>query len=66
MVRHLAVAAGINTGIGNHTSSATGMTTCLKNGGKLEIAAAMAKQSSTRTTWLYDRRIDEISWAECG
>ena len=64
MVRRRAKAAGIETGIGNHTFRATGITTYLKNGGTLENAAAMANHSSTRTTQLYDRRRDEITLAE--
>lgn len=64
MVRRRAVAAGIDTKIGNHTFRATGITAYLKNGGTLESAAAMANHASTRTTQLYDRRIDEISLSE--
>lgn len=64
MIRRRAVAAGIETRIGNHTFRATGITTYLKNGGALEDAAAIANHSSTRTTQLYDRRRDEISLAE--
>ena len=36
----------------------------LKNGGTLEKAAAMANDTSTRTTQLYDRRLDELSLDE--
>ena len=36
----------------------------LKNGGTLEKAAAMADDASTRTTQLYDRRRDEVSFDE--
>ncbi len=64
MVRHRALAAGIETQIGNHSFRATGITTYLKNGGTLENVAAMANHSSTRTTQLYDRRRDDISLAE--
>jgi integrase len=64
MVRRRALAAGIETQIGNHSFRATGITTYLKNGGTLENAAAMANHSSTRTTQLYDRRRDDISLAE--
>jgi len=64
MVRRRAIAAGIETLIGNHTFRATGITAYLKNGGTLENAAAMANHSSTRTTQLYDRRRDEISLDE--
>src|SRR3546814_8827310 len=49
MVRRRAVAAEIETAIGNHSFRATGITTYLKNGGTLETAATMANHSSTRT-----------------
>jgi integrase/recombinase XerC len=61
MIRRRALAAGIETKIGNHTFRATGITAYLKNGGTLEKAAAMANHASTRTTQLYDRRRDEVS-----
>lgn len=64
MVRRRAVAAGIETSIGNHTFRATGITAYLKNGGTLENAAAMANHASTRTTQLYDRRSDQVSLDE--
>lgn len=64
MVRRRALAAGIQTLIGNHTFRATGITAYLKNGGSLENAAAMANHASTRTTQLYDRRRDDISLDE--
>jgi integrase/recombinase XerC len=64
MVRRRAVAAGIETVIGNHSFRATGITAYLKNGGTLERAAIMANHASTRTTQLYDRRSDEISLGE--
>ena len=38
MIRRRAIAAGIRTKIGNHTFRATGITTYLQNGGKLEVA----------------------------
>ena len=61
MIQRRARAAGFKTKIGNHTFRATGITTYLKNSGKLEHAQAMANHSSTRTTELYDRRDEEIS-----
>jgi len=64
MIRRRAMAAGIETKIGNHTFRATGITAYLKNGGTLEKAAAMANHASTRTTQLYDRRRDEMSLDE--
>jgi integrase len=64
MVTRRALAAGLDTKIGNHTFRATGITAYLKNGGTLENAAAMANHASTRTTQLYDRRRDEINLDE--
>ncbi len=64
MIRRRALAAGIETKVGNHTFRATGITAYLKNGGTLERAASMANHSSTRTTQLYDRRSDEVSLDE--
>lgn len=64
MVRRRAIAAGIETAIGNHSFRATGITAYLRNGGTLERAAAMANHSSTRTTQLYDRRSDEVTLDE--
>jgi site-specific recombinase XerD len=64
MIGRRADAAGIETRIGNHTFRATGITAYLKNGGQLEVAAAMANHSSTRTTQLYDRRSDQVSLDE--
>lgn len=64
MIRRRAAAAGIHTLIGNHTFRATGITAYLKNGGTLEKAAAMANHASTRTTQLYDRRLDEVTLDE--
>jgi site-specific recombinase XerD len=64
MVRRRALAAGIDTKMGNHTFRATGITSYLKNGGTLENAEAMANHASTRTTQLYDRRHDDISLDE--
>jgi len=44
-----------------HTFRATGITTYLKNGGTLEKAQYMAGHESSRTTGLYDRRLDQIT-----
>ncbi|MGG5891072.1 tyrosine-type recombinase/integrase [Falsiroseomonas sp. HC035] len=52
------------SGLGNQTFRMTGITAYLKNGGTLEIAAAMGNHASTRRTQLYDRRRDEISLDE--
>jgi integrase/recombinase XerD len=64
MIGRRAAAAGIKTEIGCHTFRATGITTYLKNGGRLEIAQQMANHESARTTGLYDRRGDDISLDE--
>jgi site-specific recombinase XerD len=64
MVRRRALAADIDTKIGNHTFRATGITAYLKNGGTRENAAAMANHASTPTTQLYDRRRDDITLDE--
>ena len=64
MIRRRAEAAGIKTKIGCHTFRATGITTYLKNGGRLEVAQQMANHESARTTGLYDRRDDEVSLDE--
>ena len=49
------------TPIGCHTFRATGITAYLENEGTLDKAAQMANHASTRTTQLYDRRVEEIS-----
>ena len=64
MVQRRAKAAGIETNIGNHTFRATGITAYLKNSGKLEVAQHIANHESPRTTKLYDRREDEVSFSE--
>lgn len=64
MVRRRAAAAGIRTKITNHSFRATGITTYLKNGGRLEIAQHMAGHESPRTTSLYDRRNDTVALDE--
>jgi len=42
----------------------TGITTYLQNGGKLEVAQAMAGHEFARTTGLYDRRNDAVALNE--
>jgi integrase/recombinase XerD len=64
MIRRRALAAGIKAEIGCHTFRATGITTYLKNGGRLEVARQMANHESARTTGLYDQRSDEVSLDE--
>jgi integrase/recombinase XerC len=62
--RSARAATGIATKLGNRNFRATGITACLKNGGTLEKAVAMANRASTRTTKLYDRRPAELSLDE--
>jgi len=64
MIQRRARAAGLKTKISAHSFRATGITTYLQNGGKLEIAQQMAGHESARTTGLYDRRNDEIALDE--
>jgi site-specific recombinase XerD len=64
MIGRRAMAAGIETKLGNHSFRATGITAYLRNGGTLEKAAQMANHASTRTTQLYDRRSQELSLDE--
>jgi integrase/recombinase XerD len=64
MVRRRAAAAGIRTRINCHSFRATGITTYLKNGGRLEVAQQMAGHESPRTTELYDRRNEAVALDE--
>jgi len=64
MVRRRAADAGIETAIGCHTFRATGITDCLTNGGRIEVAQKMAGHSNAKTTGLYDRRNDDVSVGE--
>ena len=64
MIQRRAKAAGLKTKISAHSFRATGITTYLQNGGKLEIAQQMAGHESARTTGLYDRRSDEVALDE--
>ncbi len=59
MIKRRAKAAGLPPEICCHTFRATGITTCLNNGGTLEKAQQIAAHSSPRTTKLYDRTNDE-------
>ena len=61
MIRRRALAAGIETKIGNHSLRATGIIAYLKEGGSLENAAALANHVSTHTTRFYNLRRDDIS-----
>lgn len=64
MVRRRAKDAGLETAIGNHSFRAIGITDYLENGGDINIAKRMAGHSNIKTTELYDRREDEISFSE--
>jgi integrase/recombinase XerD len=64
MIQRRARTAGLRTKISAHSFRATGITTYLQNGGKLEIAQQMAGHESARTTGLYDRRTDQIALDE--
>lgn len=64
MIRKRCRQAGIQTRISCHSFRATGITTYLSNGGKLEVAQRMAGHASPRTTSLYDRRNDRVDLDE--
>jgi site-specific recombinase XerD len=64
MVQRRARAAGLRTKISCHSFRATGITTYLQNGGRLEVAQQMAGHESARTTGLYDRRNDTVELDE--
>lgn len=64
MVRRRAKDTGLETAIGNHSFRAIGITDYLENGGDINIARRMAGHSNIKTTELYDRRGDEISFSE--
>lgn len=64
MIRRRARPAGINTKIGCHTFRATGITAYLEDGGTLEHAQQIAAHESPRTTKLYDRTTDQVSFDE--
>jgi integrase/recombinase XerD len=64
MVRRRAKDAGVEAAIGNHSFRAIGITDYLERGGDINIAKRMAGHSNVKTTELYDRRGDEISFSE--
>ena len=64
MIQRRAKNAKLRTKLSAHSFRATGITTYLQNGGKLEIAQQMAGHESARTTGLYDRRSDDIALDE--
>jgi len=63
-VRRRARDAGVETAIGNHSFRAIGITDYLERGGDINIAKRMAGHSNVKTTELYDRRGDEVSFSE--
>src|SRR5712691_9867916 len=64
MIQRRAKDASIRTKVSCHSFRATGITTYLQNGGKLEVAQQMAGHESARTTGLYDRRNDSVALDE--
>jgi site-specific recombinase XerD len=64
MVRRRARDAGVEAAIGNHSLRAIGITDYLERGGDINIAKRMAGHSNVKTTELYDRRGDDISFSE--
>ena len=57
-------APGIKTPIGYHTFRANGITAYLEIGGALAHAQAMAAPESPRTTKLYDRTKERLTFDE--
>ena len=64
MIKRRAQAAALPYSTCCHTFRATGITTYLQNGGTLEHAQTIANHESPRTTKLYDRTRDELSFDE--
>ena len=64
MVRRRTADAGIDAAIGNHSFRAIGITDYMENGGDITIAQRMAGHADIKTTQVYDRRADEISFSE--
>jgi integrase/recombinase XerD len=64
MVRRRAVGAGIDAPIGNHSFRAIGITDYMENGGDITIAQRMAGHANIKTTQVYDRRADDVSFSE--
>jgi integrase/recombinase XerD len=64
MIKRQAEAAALPYSTRCHTFRATGITTYLENGGTLEHAQAIANHESPRTTQLYDRTREELSFEE--
>jgi integrase/recombinase XerD len=64
MIKRRAKTAALPYSTCCHTFRATGITTYLQNGGTLEHAQAIANHESPRTTKLYDRTQEELSFEE--
>ena len=64
MVRRRSADAGIKAAIGNHSFRAIGITDYMENGGDITIAQRMAGHANIKTTQVYDRRADEVSFSE--
>ena len=64
MVRRRAKDAGVEAAIGNHSFRAIGITDYMENGGDITIAQRMAGHANIKTTQVYDRREDEVSFSE--
>jgi len=64
MIKRRAQAAGLPYSASCHSFRATGITTYLENGGTLEHAQTIANHESPRTTKLYDRTGEELSFDE--
>ena len=64
MIKRRADAAGLPYSTCCHTFRATGITTYLQNGGTLEHAQTIANHESPRTTKLYDRTREELTFEE--
>ncbi len=64
MIKRRAQAAGLPYSTCCHTFRATGITTYLENGGTLEHAQIIANHESPKTTKLYDRTSEELSFDE--
>jgi integrase len=64
MIKRRAEVAALPYSTCCHTFRATGITTYLQNGGTLEHAQTIANHESPRTTKLYDRTREELSFEE--
>jgi integrase/recombinase XerD len=64
MVRRRAADAGVDAPISNHSFRAIGLTDYMENGGDITIAQRMAGHANIKTTQVYDRREDDVSFSE--